>query len=273
MKNVGFIGYGSMGSMLVNGFLTANVIKQSDIFISTKTKTKLEELKILYPEVNICDKNEELASRCNYLFICVKPLEVKNVLSELSHSILDNTHIISIAGCVTLNNIASIFPGKVTKVIPSLTSEVKEGISLVCHNEKVTQYDKKFIERLLNSISRVKIISEEDFELGGDLTSCAPGLIACIFSEFVKTSNKHSSNISLEDAEDMVISTLYGTAKLLYKKKIGFDDMISRVATKGGITQEGVSVLEKRLPDVFDELFQVTLEKHEKVKNIVANLE
>lgn len=47
--------------------------------------------------------------------------------------------------------------------------------------------------------------------------------------------------------------------------------MIHRNATKGCITVEGVKVFNSKLPGVFDEMFQVTLEKRklvtEKVKS------
>ncbi|GAB6275056.1 MAG: hypothetical protein STSR0004_19210 [Peptococcaceae bacterium] len=67
----------------------------------------------------------------------------------------------------------------------------------------------------------------------------------------------------------MVINTLYGTAKLLYEKSMKFDDVVTRVATKGGITQEGVKVLEDKLPEIFNEVFKVTLAKHEMIKNTI----
>lgn len=64
----------------------------------------------------------------------------------------------------------------------------------------------------------------------------------------------------------MVIKTLYGTAKLLCEGNMGFDELIKRVATKGGITQEGIKVLEMRTPLVFDELFKATAGKNEYIK-------
>jgi pyrroline-5-carboxylate reductase len=63
----------------------------------------------------------------------------------------------------------------------------------------------------------------------------------------------------------MVISTLYGTAKLL-ERNMGFREMIERVATKGGITEEGVKALDVGLPAVFDKAFTDTLAKHETIK-------
>jgi pyrroline-5-carboxylate reductase len=60
----------------------------------------------------------------------------------------------------------------------------------------------------------------------------------------------------------MVVSTLFGTSKVMMEKGIGFSEMIRRVATKGGITEEDVNVLNHHLPSTFDEVFQKTLTKH-----------
>jgi pyrroline-5-carboxylate reductase len=49
-------------------------------------------------------------------------------------------------------------------------------------------------------------------------------------------------------------------------QKTDFADLISRVATKGGITEEGVKILDRELPAIFDELLTVTLAKREKIK-------
>ena len=40
-----------------------------------------------------------------------------------------------------------------------------------------------------------------------------------------------------------------------------FEEVVERVATKGGITQEGTAVVYEKLPDVADELFEKTLAK------------
>lgn len=138
-------------------------------------------------------------------------------------------------------------------------------MSLICHNEKVTIEDAEFVNDLFDAISHVKIIREDDFEVGADLTSCAPAFIAEIFMKFAKK-GAANSNFTKEEAEDMVIKTLYGTAKLLHENKMNFEEIISRVVTKGGITEEGIKILKKELPATFDELFKTTSAKHEKRK-------
>jgi pyrroline-5-carboxylate reductase len=201
----------------------------------------------------------------------VKPLDVLPILQEITSDLTISTHLISIAACVTLHDIENQFPGPVTKMIPSLTSEVKEGISLLCHNAEVSEDRKNHLEHLLGAISTVIHIQETDFEAAADLTSCAPGLFAAMFENFVQAGLRHSE-IPTDVAHQMVISTLFGTAKLMAKRGIGFSEMIHRVATKGGITEEGVQVLNTHLPPVFDEVFHKTLSKHDSVKDLIKQL-
>lgn len=268
MNKVGFIGYGSMGSMLVNGFISSKVLRPDDIVVSSRSLSKLEILSEKWPEISITASNRAVAQNSRLLFICVKPLDVLPVLAKIKAELTNQTHLVSIAACVTISNIESIFNEKVTRVIPSLTSEVKEGITLICHNSQVQEEDAKTVEKVFNSIGKVIRIEENDFEAGADLTSCAPGMIAAIFNNFVEAGLRHS-NLTKKEAQDMAISTLFGTARLLVEKNMSFEEMVTRVATKGGITEEAVKVLNNHLPTVFDEVFQKTLNKYDIMKDMV----
>ncbi|HMK53896.1 MAG TPA: pyrroline-5-carboxylate reductase dimerization domain-containing protein [Methanobacteriaceae archaeon] len=266
MKKIGFVGYGSMGSMLIRGFLSSGAVKPENMVVSTRTISKLTPLQNRYPSIETAENSKILASKCSRIFIFVNTSEVKTVLDEIRSEIDENTHIIYIAAGLSIKNIETRFNGKITKVMPSLTSEVKKGVSLVCHNQKVDRQDAEFIEFLFNNIGNVKIIKEEDFEAASDLTSCAPAFIALIFQEFARAGYENS-NLTQKEAEDLVIKTLQGTAQLL--SEISSHDLISRVATKGGITEEGLKVLEKIIPSLFQELFEVTLKKNQDRKEIM----
>lgn len=255
-----------MGSMLVNGFLSTEVLHPEQILVYTRNPEKQRAVARL--GVAVAASNAALATGCSHVFLCVKPLEIKGVLEEIAPCLQAGTHLVSIAASLTINHVEQLFNGPVTKVIPSLTAEVREGISLVCHNAKVSPDQAAFLESLFNAVSTVQVIAEENFEAGADLTSCAPGLIAAIFQQFVAAGVRHST-LAPEIAERMVLHTLYGTAKLLLDKQVGFDETIARVATPGGITEEGVKVLRSLLPETFDSVFTQTLGKHRKVKGLI----
>ncbi len=259
-----------MGGMLINGFLMSGVLGSEETVVSNRTMAKIENLAQEWKEITLTTDNRKVARESDLLFICVRPLDVLPVLREIKGDLANSTHLVSIAGCVTINDIESIFPGQVSKVIPSITSEVREGIALVCHNRKVTRDRIEYLEKFLGAISRVVHVKENDFEVAADFTSCAPGMIAAIFDCFVKAGLRHSE-IESDTAQRLIVSTLFGTAKLMTEKGIGFSELIGRVATKGGITEEGVKVLNNHLPSCFDEVFLKTLSKHDLVKEMIKN--
>ena len=260
MKSVGIIGFGSMGSMLAKGFLTRAGIDPSSLMIASRRKETFERVLQLCPSVQT-GTSADVAHFSDIIFVCVKPSDIHSVLCDITKDIRPKTHIVSIAACVKIQELISVIPENVSKVIPSLTSVVGEGISLVCHHTSVSIENQRFLENLLGSLSTVKTIAESAFEIAADLTSCAPGLIAAIFNQYIEAAVR-TGEVSRLEAEEMLITTLSGTAKLLLSEKMTFSETIHRVATKGGITEEGIRVLDSKLPVVFDEMLSATLAKH-----------
>lgn len=266
MKKIGFIGYGSMGKVIIDGFLLKKVINPSNVIISTRTDSKLKYLKKEYPEIEISPNNINTIKKSDLLFIMVGTSDVKDVIKEIKDFTMKDTHIVYISAALKLEMVHKIFDGKISKVMPSLTSKVMEGVTLICHNDTVTTKERERVDHLFNSIGESKIIDEQDFDAGADITSCSPAFIARIFMEFAKKASINSG-FSLEETEEMVIRTLYGTSKILYEEGCGFENLISLVATKGGITEEGLKILEEDIPLTFDRLFSKTLEKHEIIES------
>jgi pyrroline-5-carboxylate reductase len=265
LKKIGFIGYGSMGRVIINGFLFSKALKPDEVVISTRTESKLYDLKNNYPEIEISQDNCTTASKSNLLFLLVGTADVKDVLEEINEFTSEKTHIVYISAALTMDNVSGVFKGKITKVMPSLTSEVLEGVSLINHNPAVNNEEGEYINTLFSSIGDVKIIDESDFDVGADITSCSPAFIARICMEFARIAS-NNSGFSIDETEEMIIKTFYGTSKLLYEKNMSFENLISSVATKGGITEAGLKVLDDEIPGIFNKLFITTIKKHEIIK-------
>ncbi len=261
---IGFIGYGSMGSMIINGLLDSQAVKEENIIISNRNVEKLSKLKSKYPLIEITDDNKVVGKKADRIFIFVNTGSVKEVVEELSSHGSSNMHIIHIAAGLTMSTLTLIFKGKVTRVIPSLTSLSRRGISLINHNELVEENEKKFVEDLFGVISQVKIIDEGNFEAATTITSSGPAFISFIMARYAHMATLYSG-ISPEEAQDMVKNVLDGTSKLLCQGH-GFEEIVERVATKGGITQEGIDIMDSKLEDMFQELFKKIGAKNEEIK-------
>src|SRR5574340_712979 len=267
MNKFGIIGTGSMGSMLVRKFIETGAINPNDIIATNRTRNKIRSL-VEETGIKIGENNREVVEKSNVIFLCVKPLDVKGVLQELQDIFTPEKLLISIAADVSLGNLLSWSNARVAKVIPSVTSECSKGISLLSFRNNITKLDRKLIFSLFSAISKPIEIEEKNFELLADLTSCAPAFISSIIREFALSATR-KDNIPLELAELLVKETLAGTAELLAQNEGSFEGIISRVATKGGITEEGVKVIQKQIPILFDNLLEVTLAKHSLVKEII----
>ena len=80
---VGIIGYGSMGRMLVEK-LSKN--KNTALFVYNRTVKKLNGLA---SEITICSSNADLAAKVDIVIMCVRPFDIKEVLTEIAGSVRD----------------------------------------------------------------------------------------------------------------------------------------------------------------------------------------
>lgn len=273
MRKIGIIGCGSMGSMLVGRFLEDGVIEADQLMISTRKPGNdrcLNHLEEEYGRLEIVCDNSFLAGTCRTIFLCVRPNQVKGVLEEIAGHLPGEAHLVSAAASVTIDHLQQYFAGKISRIVPSITLKVGNGVTLVCHNRRVGARDAANLVNLFDTSAKVKTIDEQDIEVATNLTSTAPGLIAAMFREFV-TAGQRYSTFNRQEVEEMVIETFFGISMLFYQRLMKFPDTVSRVATRGGITEAGDRVIRERLPPFFDELFARTLQKFEEIKTDISN--
>ena len=254
---IGIIGYGSMGKMFLEKFLNSNCVSAENLFVANRTIEKIMHLK---DKCTVCESNPELATEADIVFLCVRPADMKEVLMEIKEYIKADALLVSLNGSILFEQIEQICDNRIAKVIPSVTAEVNQAQTLVCYNERVTEKDKEYLTKLFSCMGTVIELPEQEMGMGAELVSCMPGFIAAIFQELCVSAKKHTS-LSENQIARMVLHTMVGTGTLMLEKEYSFEDVISRVATKGGITEEGTKVIEDQFPKVADEVFEKTLEK------------
>jgi len=254
---IGIIGYGSMGKMIFEKITQAENLSQMELFISNRTKEKISHLA---DSCTICESNKALALLADIIFLCVRPVDMKTVVTEIKDSLSDKSLLVSLNGSIQFAQLERVCENKMAKVIPSVTAEINQSQTLVCYNDLVAEEDKTTLKMLLRCMGTVIELPEEEMGMGSELVSCMPGVIAAIFQEICVSAKQHT-DIPEDEIVRMVLNTMIGTGKLMLEKNCSFEHVVSRVATRGGITEEGTRVIHDRLPEVIDELFNKTLEK------------
>ncbi|MGF9712758.1 late competence protein ComER [Paenibacillus sp. JMULE4] len=259
---VGFIGTGSMGSMLIETFIRSGAVNPENVVATNRTIAKAELLAANYPGLQVARSNKEAASQADLLFICVKPLEFKDVIEEIQALLTPEQIIVSITSPVLIRHLEALLPCKIAKVIPSITNHVLSGATLCIYGDRMKDEDQKRLENLLSRVSAPIRISEEHTRISSDLSSCGPAFLAFFIQKYIQAAVS-ATGISEEEATRLASEMTLGTGKLLTDGGFTPAALQQRVAVPGGITEEGLRIMEKELCSVFYDLIRTTHSKYE----------
>lgn len=260
--NVGFIGTGSMGSILIESFIQSGALHPYEIIASNRTPGKIDRLTESFDGLKKAASNIEVVQLSQIVFLCVKPLEYKNVIAEIKPSLSASQIIVSITSPITIAYLEEQLPCKIAKVIPSITNYVLSGPTLCMYGERMLDEDCRQLERLLAHISQPMHVSEQYTRISSDIASCGPAFFSFILLKFIRAA-VDETGIAYADANRLACDMLFGTGKLLTSGGFTPGELQKRVAVPGGITAEGLKVLDLKLAGVFNQLIRITQAKFE----------
>ncbi|MFS0727483.1 late competence protein ComER [Paenibacillus sp. 1P07SE] len=254
---VGFIGTGSMGSLLIESFIRSGAISPGRITASSRTMVKTERLAASYPGLRAVPTNAETARSSDLIFLCIKPLDFKHVIDDIKASVQPDTMIVSITSPVLLAQLEEWLPCKVAKVIPSITNYVCSGAALCIYGSRIAPEDQEHLENLLSHISEPIRIEEQYTRIVSDISSCGPAFFACLLQRFIEAAVQETG-IDPEEATTLASRMLLGTGKLLTEGGFSPEQLQSRVSVPGGITAEAIRMLNHELDGTFNRLIRTT---------------
>ena len=290
MDKIGFIGYGNMGQMIIKNILEFNIFSPHEMIISNRTVAKLNELKEDFPDITITDDNKYLAKNSNKIFVFVETPQFKDLINEISPFINENTHIIHVCAGLSFDNIAKIYKGSISQVIPSIASSFNEkyeksnfeklACSLILHNKNTSNDDKEFVEEIFNEFSYIELIDDftvaksedcvdgdNNLEIATILASCGPAFISLIIDRLAEIASlKSENNIDYEKSKEIIIKTLLGTLIQINTNNFSTDEIITKTATKKGITETGLNYLDNNFDKLAKGMFDILLKRYVDVK-------
>jgi competence protein ComER len=257
---IGFIGAGSMGSLLVGAFVRAGAMRPDDIVVSSRTVTRLFALADQYPGLQTVTTNQEAALGADYLFLCVKPLDFRTVLDEISPVLTSEQIVVSITSPVKISSLEEIIPCKVAKIIPSVVNAVGSGASLFMWGSRLTADDQAALWNLFAAISRPILISEDEVRVASDISSCGPAFLASLLEQFIDAA-VISTGMERETATELACEMMLGTARLMLEQSCSPIELQAKVSVPGGITAAALEVLRKTTRGAFLQVLRTTHEK------------
>ncbi|RNB81726.1 late competence protein ComER [Brevibacillus nitrificans] len=268
MDRIGFIGTGSMGTILIEALLSSKALSPGQIMIGNRTPAKAERLAELYPGLVVAPSNAELAEAAKVLLLCVKPLEYKVLLEQITPVLTPEHLLITITSPIKLSLLEERVPCAVARVVPSITNAARSGISLCEFGSRIDEAQKQYILKLFSSISHPTMVSEAFLRVTSDITSCGPAFLSYILQQMVQEAVTETG-ISEDAATYLTTQMFIGMADLLKEDIFTLPSLQQRVCVPGGITGEGLIPLKEGIPGLFTEVYRRTHAKFAEDQELV----
>jgi competence protein ComER len=268
---VGFIGTGSMGSILIESWIRSGALQTNEIVASNRTFSKAEHLASRYPGLKAVESNIQVVHECDLIFLCIKPTEYKKLLDELKGVLVPSQIVVSITSPVMVKHLEHLLSCKVVKMIPSITNYMLSGATLCVYGNQITAEDRLLLFDLFSAISTPVEVKEDYTRISSDLSSCGPAFIAFFLQKLIDAAVEETG-IPRDEATRLSGEMLLGTAKLLTEGGFTPEALRERVSVPGGITAAAIQLMSTELDGMFNRLIGITHAKYyedvEKVESL-----
>ncbi|MGM9925495.1 MAG: late competence protein ComER [Bacillus sp. (in: firmicutes)] len=266
---VGIIGTGNMGSILADALLQSHTIKPSHLKVYNRTKDKAIALQKQYPDIEVGESILQLAQDCHIIFVCVKPGDMHPLFTEIGKTLTKDKCVVSITSPISTQQMESVLSCSTARFIPSITNKVLSGVSLLSFGNACSEDWKRYIRALAQNISEGIEINNDITRVASDIVSCGPAFFSYLAQAFIDSATA-KTGIDEKTATLLTEKMLIGFGDLLKSGHYSLPSLQEKVCVKGGITGEGIKVLEAELGNIFDHLFEAT---HQKFKEEITKIE
>ena len=239
MKKITFIGAGNMASAIAGGIISSELVLPSSIILFDKNEEQYSKFD------NSCIHTKSIAEAVNlgdYIFLSVKPQNIKDVLSELRKcTSLDNKVFISICAGITISSIeAQLGKVKIARAMPNTPLLIGKGTTGLCKNDLLSNEEFDTVKAFFASSGYVATVDENDINNVTALTGSSPAYAYLFVKAAVDAS--HRLGFTNENAIKMFCETLIGSANMILNSDKSIDELIKMVTSPNGTTERALNV-------------------------------
>ena len=255
---IGFIGCGKMASAIIKGTISSKFLPKENIK-GSEVNCTVAELAQSRLGIEVLTDNRFLTMDSDVIFIAT------NVLEEIKDELTPDKLVVSIAAGVSTKKIEKIIGmQRVVRVMPNTPALVLEGMSGVCKGAYASEDDAEFVMELLSNIGKCIEVSEDQIDIVTAISGSGPAFFYKVIEDMARAGEK--LGLDYEKSLMLATQTALGSAKMVMNRgEIPVQTLIDNVATKGGCTFVGISVMNDENSDklFYDVISQTTKKANE----------
>ena len=246
-QKVGFIGTGNMGGALARA--VDKGIGEGDLrglYLANRSKAKLVELAAELGGCAMCI-NEEVAEKCDLIFLGVKPQMMADLLAELRPVLAareDRFVLASMAAglsCARIREMAGV-DCPVIRLMPNTPCAVGAGVIQYCGLD-ATEAELNAFADLLAPAGLVDRVEEKAIDVAGARSGCGPAF-AYLFIEAL-ADGAVACGLPRDKALAYAAATVAGAGEMVLESGKNPGALKDAVCSPGGTTIQGVRALER----------------------------
>ncbi|MFC1480515.1 pyrroline-5-carboxylate reductase [Candidatus Omnitrophota bacterium] len=238
---VGIIGCGNMGSAIARGMVDGGIVACDSIFLYDKD---IEKATQLAKETGCVQKDlSQLVQGSDFLVIAVKPQDFDALAGEIAGDIAEQT-IVSVMAGISISAITGKLGREipVVRAMPNMAAFVGESITCISCNSMVKRAEE--VKDIFSGIGMVLELNEKLLDGATAISGSGPAYLFYLAEAMIDAAR--DAGFDERAAKEMVVQTLYGSAALLKSTGSSPEELIKKVASKGGTTEKALSVFDEK---------------------------
>ncbi|HPO12167.1 MAG TPA: pyrroline-5-carboxylate reductase [Candidatus Hydrogenedentes bacterium] len=232
---LGFLGYGNMGSAILEGLIRTGVLSANHAIVFDPLPERQEAARNL--GVDVAPSAAELAAASDILVLSVKPQTMETALQVAGPHVKPSALIISIAAGISIAWLQKRLPEGVhiIRVMPNTPALVQAGAAGVALGPTCTDQDAAVARVLFEAVGIVEIVAEKDIDAVTALSGSGPAYFFYVVECLVRAAKAEGLEESV--ATRLAVQTLLGAGHLLKTSGTSAAELRQKVTSKGGTTE------------------------------------
>ena len=241
-KKLAVIGVGNMAKAIISGIISSN-IDFSEIVLYDKNESQYTDIPNGHITYRYASDISDAVRSADYILLSVKPQNYSEVLERISVTDDCSEKIyISIGAGITSKSVSEALSGSsVIRVLPNVPMFIGRGVSVICENNDVDKETFETVCSIFMSAGSILVINEEEMNRTISVTSSSPAYVFKFINAIYQ--GALAQGLSDNGLMDAICDVVIGSAMMLKQSEDSPKDLISKVASKGGTTEQALNKL------------------------------
>jgi pyrroline-5-carboxylate reductase len=243
-RRIAILGAGKIGESLLAGLVASGWRKPEELVATARRPEHVAELEARHG-VKVTTSNGDAVAGAGLIVIAVKQQDMGALLKEIGSLLTSEQTIVSVAAAVSTSKIEAHLgvDVPVVRAMPNTPSTVQEGMAGICAGAHADDAHLTLAEDVLGHLGAVVRVPEYAMDAVTAVSGSGPAYFALVAESMIEAGIL--LGLSREISTQLVVQTMFGTAKLLRDEKIHPVELRENVTSPGGTTIRAIRELER----------------------------